>query len=110
MKDYKKEVRPGDPNIPDLIEEGLSLYQILDLVSSNTHFTSTVMRNMLAGKLDRRRSNQSCRKRHDVTLISVDVESQENLCTIFYRKQKTLSIGLCDYEHPVEFSSKKLMR
>jgi hypothetical protein len=33
-------------------------------------------------------------RRHDVTLISVDVESQENLCTIFYRfwQRKTLSM------------------
>jgi hypothetical protein len=41
-----------------------------------------LMRNMRARKPDRRHSNISYR--HDVTFISVDVESQENLFTIFY--------------------------
>jgi hypothetical protein len=42
-------------------------------------------------------------RRHDVTFISVDVESQEDLCTFGKIKH-------CLYEHTVEFSSEKLMR
>jgi hypothetical protein len=41
-----------------------------------------------------------------MSLLSIDVESQENLCTIFYRILAKENIVY--YEHPVEFSSEKL--
>jgi hypothetical protein len=70
-------------------------------------FDNLLMRNMLVGNPTDVAPIDHTERRHDVTFISVDVESQENLYTIFYRILAKENIV---YDHPVEFSSKKLMR
>jgi hypothetical protein len=65
------------------------------------------MTNLLTGKSTDVAPIDHTERCHDVTFISVDVESQENRCTIFYR---IFAKENCLYEHPLEFSSEKLTK